>query len=278
MKDGADKLPGQDRTKPDDGAVWGDGPVKSIGRLFMTTFMTDPWGNKLSVARSCTGTVVSDPNSPSEKTVVTANHCVVSHPYNKDGQSGRPDWSRPEWNTNLYFVPGYRDGAKPQGGFTVNTTLATRSYTDSGNSAEDVAMLSLNPAGDGRQIGQIAGTQKIAFDAPRTDGQFTYAFGYTSDYSGAPWLTGQLLGYCAGPASKNTDQPELNHWGITCTMGKGSSGGPHLVGFDAATATGTVVGVNSEGRGGDAGVPALDAASLGTTGKQMYEQAQQPAQ
>ncbi|MFF0220234.1 hypothetical protein [Streptomyces vinaceus] len=61
-------------------------------------------------------------------------------------------------------------------------------------------------------------------------------------------------------------------------MGKGSSGGPQLIGFDAATATGTVVGVNSEGRGGDAGVPALDAASLGATGKQMYEQAQQPAQ
>ncbi|MEV6683284.1 hypothetical protein AB0N09_41520 [Streptomyces erythrochromogenes] len=281
VKDNADRLPDQDRTKPTDGAVWGNGPIKSVGRLFATTLLVDPWGGKQLQDRSCTATVVSDPENPSKRTVVTASHCVVGHPYFKDGQPGYPDWSRPEWDTNLYFVPGYRDGAKPQGGFTVNTTLASRAYVEGGDSGADVAMLAMNPSTGGQQIAQVTGAQKVAFETARHEGQFTYDFGYTSEggEDRQPWKTGQLLGFCAGPATKSTSpQTDPAQWGMACTMGKGSSGGPHFVDFDPATSTGTVVGVNCQAGQGANGERIQAAAAFTSTTRQLYELAQQQDQ
>ncbi|MFE3585486.1 trypsin-like serine peptidase [Streptomyces vinaceus] len=274
----ADKLPDQDRTKPNSGAIWGGAGqiAKSVGRLFMNVSIYNLSTKELETRDlSCTATVV---DSPSGSTVVTAAHCLMGRPYFKDGDPTKgQDTTRPVWDTKAYFVPGYRDGAKPYGGFTVNTSFIPKSYFEKGDLGSDVAMLAMNPAADGRTIAAVTGTQRIQFNAPRSTGQFTYNFGYSADSSGQqePWKTGQLLGYCAGPTTKNTDTPQWNHWGMRCDMVKGSSGGPHLVNFDVTTNTGTVVGVNSLGRPTPDG-SFKDATPLGDTAYRAYLRAQQP--
>lgn len=265
----ADTLPGQDRSKPNTGAVWGGGGkiTQSVGRLFMTSRDDDGSGLEVAMDRSCTATVV---DSPSGTTVLTAAHCLQGHP-------GWPGDKRAEWNTNVYFVPGYRDGLKPQGGFTVNTSYVARPYHDQMDEASDAAMLAMNPAADGRTVAAVTGSQKIQFNAPRHTGQFTYNFGYSADSYGKeePWKTGQLLGYCAGPAARNTQLPTSNHWGMPCNMIRGSSGGPHLTGFDPKSGTGTVVGVNSGARRvQDKRVE--DAAPLNDSAHKLYLRAQHP--
>ncbi|MGA5135392.1 trypsin-like serine peptidase [Streptomyces olivoreticuli] len=261
----ADELPGQDRSKPNTGAVWGGGKIiQSVGRLFMTS----KDGNENGEDRSCTATVV---DSPTGTTVVTAAHCLLAFP-------GWPDDKQAVWDTNVYFAPGYRDGVKPQGGFTVNTTYAARPYHDKRDPGSDVAMLAMNPASDDRTIAAVTGTQKIQFNTPRHIGQFTYNFGYTADSNGKqePWKTGQLLGYCAGPVTQNTQAPQWNHWGMRCNMDKGSSGGPHLIDFGLTSNTGTVIGVNALGRPTPLDGKFEDAAPLGDTAHQVYLRAQQP--
>ncbi|MFC5720796.1 trypsin-like serine peptidase [Streptomyces gamaensis] len=263
----ADDLPGQDRTRPSSGAVWGGGGLvrKTVGRLFMTSYFKDESGKLQADDRSCTGTVVE---GTAGSTVVTAAHCVLS------GDRG----DQAVWDTNVYFVPGYRDGAKPLGGFTVNTTFIPADYKEKLSPGSDVAMLAMNPAADGRKISEITGTQKIRFGAQRGQGQFTYDFGYSAEGYGKeePWRTGQLLGYCAGPAAKDDTHPEWNHWGVRCDMYRGSSGGPHFVDFDAKSGSGTVVGVNSNMNRKD-GKTFEFAAPLGEAARKLYLRAQEPA-
>ncbi|MGW7824104.1 trypsin-like serine peptidase [Streptomyces puniciscabiei] len=272
----ADRLPDQDRTKAGNGAVWGNGPIDSIGRLFTTITEIDPWGNLQHRDISCTATVVSDPANPSHSVVATANHCVASYPYykNNDPRQG-PDWSRPVWNTNLYFVPGYRDGAAPHGGFTIKTVIASHGYTYGGDVSQDFAMLAMNPTADGHSIAEV-GTQKIAFNAPRA-GRFAYDFGYTAVGGQEPWKTGQLLGYCAGEVAHESDPSLSQLFGIPCEMDKGSSGGPTLVDFDPVTETGTVIGVNSLESSTPDGEYTIDHTPLDDTARQEYALAKQQA-
>ncbi|MEU8960535.1 hypothetical protein AB0C89_02350 [Streptomyces sp. NPDC048491] len=278
---GADDLSQQDPRAATTGQVWGGkGQItKSVGRLFRVThFVNLDNGNLETQDRSCTATVVK---SPSRSTVVTAAHCMIDHPYFKnDDETQGKDTSRPVWDTGVYFVPGYRDGAQPMGGFTVRTAYAAKSYLDHVDMGSDVAMLTINPAPDGRPIAAVTGAQNIAFNTHRIPGQFTYNFGYYSEGwripgqgTPQPWETGQLLGYCAGPVSQDIERPQDGQWGMRCDLKAGSSGGPHLLDFDHNTNTGTVVGVNSSTRTTDAG-PVEDAAPLDSTAMLLYARAQ----
>ncbi len=249
----------------DPGAVWthGGAVTKSIGRLFFT--FSDGYDG------SCTATVV---NSANRSTVISAAHCLRT--------VGAPATDS-TWNHNLYFVPGYRNGTKPLGGFTIRT-VATSSRWDADpahTTPDDVALagydtgiLVANPAAGGRRIADVTGSQRIAFTKPVKD-EFIHTFGYPKDRLNDPSAkyAGSRMIHCAGPATPAPKAPLL--WGEPCDMSHGASGGPHLAQFDTRTGVGTVVGVTST-TDGLAGGPAntLYATRLGDSAHRLYTWAQ----
>jgi hypothetical protein len=94
----------------------------------------------------------------------------------------------------------------------------------------DVAMLEMNPAADGRSIAAVVGAQRIVFGA--TPGRQTHQFGYP--------YTSRVL-HCEGPGTQPRRAPQF--FRIPCLMGAGSSGGPYIGDLDPA-GVGTVVAVN----------------------------------
>lgn len=249
----------------DPGATWTHGGAvnKSVGRLFFT--FSDGYDG------SCTATVV---NSANRSTIITAAHCLrgVGAPA-ADGT----------WNRNLYFVPGYRNGTKPLGGFSIKN-MATSSRWDadpSKTTSDDVAVaghdtgiLVANPSAGGRRIADVTGSQKIAFTKPAKD-EFIHTFGYPKDRLNDPsaTYTGSRMIHCAGPAQPGPKAPLL--WGEPCDMSHGASGGPHLAQFDTQSGTGTVVGVTTtsdELAGGQANT--LYATRLGDSAHRLYNWAQ----
>ncbi|GAA0642141.1 hypothetical protein GCM10010174_75860 [Kutzneria viridogrisea] len=201
----------------------------TVGRLFFT--FSDGYDG------SCTATVVG------RDTVVTAAHCLRAT-------------GADEWRHNVYFVPGYRNGSKPHGGFSARTMITSTDW-DTGSSSQDVAAAGhdaafavLNRAG-GRPVAEVVGSQRIGFTPPAS-GRFEHAFGYPHVQSGTKWLGARMV-HCAGPVQQAPKTPAL--WGMRCDMAHGASGGPHFAEFDPATGRGRVVGVTTTGTelGGGAG-------------------------
>ncbi len=250
---------------PDTGATWTHGGAvdKSVGRLFFT--FSDGYDG------SCTATVV---NSANLSTLITAAHCLRG--------VGAPATDS-TWHHNLYFVPGYRNGTKPLGGFSINN-VATSSRWDADPSTTtsadvavagyDAGILVANRSAEGRRIADVTGSQRIAFTKPAED-EFIHTFGYPKDRLNDPGAkyAGSRMIHCAGPARPGPKAPLL--WGEPCDMGHGASGGPHLARFDTRTGTGTVVGVTTTSddlAGGPANT--LYATRLGDSAHRLYDWAQ----
>ncbi len=244
--------------QPDPGAVWthGGAVTTTVGRLFFT--FSDGYDG------SCTATSVRSPN---RSTVVTAAHC-----FRGTGDPADAD----TWNHNVYFVPGYRNGSKPYGGFSVRV-MFTSSRWDTGTDSSEVAVAGydagvavVNPRADGRRLGDAVGSQEIAFQPP-VSGEFVHAFGYPHVQSGTQWLGARMV-HCAGAARPGPDAPLL--FGMRCDMAHGASGGPHLVGFDPATGHGTIVGVTTTGSDLAGGPEERSYATrLGSAAKLLYDRA-----
>ncbi|MFJ5231440.1 trypsin-like serine peptidase [Kitasatospora sp. NPDC088391] len=241
---------------PDPGAVWtyGGAVERSVGRLFFT--FSDGYDG------SCTATVVTAAN---RSTLLTAAHCLRGV-----GPSGADD----TWHHNVYFVPGYRNGAKPLGGFSA-AALATSTAWDADpgtTTSEDVAeaghdtgVAVLNRAPDGRRAADVTGSQRIAFTRP-AEGESVHTFGYPASRLNNPAdkYAGSRLIHCAGPDRPSPVAPPL--WGTTCDMSHGASGGPHFVDFDPRTGTGTVIGVTTTTDDLAGGLPGTLYATRLTTG------------
>ncbi|TSB17724.1 trypsin-like serine peptidase [Streptomyces benahoarensis] len=250
---------------PDSGAVWAHGGAveKNVGRLFFT--FSDGYDG------SCTATVVTGAN---RSTVITAAHCLrgVGSP-SVDGT----------WYHNFYFAPGYRNGTKPLGGFSVRTMATssrwdadpdTTESSDVAAAGYDTGLLVANPAAGGQLIADVTGSQRIGFGQPVGD-EFVHAFGYPNYGLNAPGdkYVGSRMIHCAGTSHPGSKVPLL--WGETCDMSAGSSGGPHLARFDTRTGIGTVVGVTTtdeELAGGQ--TPTLYATRLGDSAHRLYDWAQ----
>ncbi|MGW2399698.1 trypsin-like serine peptidase [Kitasatospora sp. NPDC001664] len=244
---------------PDPGAVWTHGGAveRSVGRLFFT--FSDGYDG------SCTATVVTAPN---RSTVVTAAHCL---------RGAGPSAAADTWRHNLYFVPGYRNGGKPLGGFSV-AVMATSSAWDTAATSDeaalgghDAATAVLNRSADGRRVADVTGSQRIAFSPPR-EGEFTHAFGYPKDRLNNPEgkYTGSRMIHCAGPVRTSPAAPPLR--GTTCDMSHGASGGPQFAAFDTRTGTGTVVGVTTTTEELAGGLPGtLYATRFGDAARQLYD-------
>jgi V8-like Glu-specific endopeptidase len=251
--------------RPDPGATWTHGGAvnKNVGRLFFT--FSDGYDG------SCTATVV---HSANRSTIITAAHCLRG--------VGSPAADR-TWNHNIYFVPGYRNGTKPLGGFSVkNMATSSRWDTDrSKTTSEDVAVagydtgiLVANPSAGGRLIADVTGSQKIAFTKPAKN-EFIHTFGYPNGQLNDPNVTyaGSRMIHCAGPAEPGPKAPLL--WGEPCDMSHGASGGPHLAQFDTRTGNGTVVGITTTTDQLAGGQPhTLYATRLGDSAHRLYNWAQ----
>ncbi|MCD0448468.1 trypsin-like peptidase domain-containing protein [Actinocorallia sp. API 0066] len=195
------------------GAVWplDGGVVPSVGKVFFTLDGRD---------YLCSGAAV---RSASRDLVVTAGHCAR-------GASGR-------WAENWIFVPGYREGGGPQGGFPARLMAVPDQWASKADDDYDVAMVALHQR-RGKHVADLVGANTIAFGRPR--GRPVHAFGYPSQGR----YDGERLAYCAGTPEPDPHRATVAQ-GLHCDLTQGSSGGPWLIGFDPATGTGTVTSVSS---------------------------------
>ncbi|MFI6294000.1 trypsin-like serine peptidase [Nonomuraea sp. NPDC050790] len=196
------------------GSRWVTGGLvsKTTGRVFLTVAGVD---------FVCSAGTVKSAN---RDVVVTAGHCV------KDGAG--------EWADNWTFVPGYQEGGgQPYGAYTARRMFVAGPWSRSGDDSYDVGMVALNTH-RGRHVGDVVGFQEIAFNGAR--GGQAYGFGYPAD----PPYDGERLFYCAGRL-RNDPYGQTRDQGLGCDMTAGSSGGPWLTRFDAATGKGTVTSVSS---------------------------------
>ncbi|MGW0810050.1 trypsin-like serine peptidase [Nonomuraea sp. NPDC002799] len=196
------------------GSRWGTGGLvaRTTGRVFLTVAGAD---------FVCSASTIRSRN---RDVVVTAGHCV------KDGTG--------EWAANWTFVPGYEaDGRQPYGHYAARRMFVAGPWSRSADDNYDVGMVALATS-RGRHVADVVGTQEIAFNRPR--GGQAFGFGYPAD----PPYSGDHLVYCAGrlradPYGQSRDQ------GLGCDMTAGSSGGPWMGTFDAATGKGTIVSLSS---------------------------------
>ncbi|WP_330300321.1 trypsin-like serine peptidase [Streptomyces sp. NBC_00503] len=206
--------------------------AKTVGRLYASGVD----GN----LGACTATVIG------VHTVITAAHCV------RTSVEGAPA-SEATWDMGLYFVPGYRSGTAPYGGFTVRRVRMAENWQNYGL---DVAMLEMNPGADGRSISEATGVQPVSFSGePDTStSTSTHFFGYP--------YTDRLL-HCSGTGGWEADKALRR---VPCMMGVGSSGGPYISG-DAAT--GSVIAVNISG-----GDDMSYGTALGAYAQSLYRQSE----
>ena len=191
----------------------------------------------------CTASVVA---SPGEDLLVTAAHCL-----NAGDGSG--------YNSDIVFIPGYRDGTTPYGIWTPERLLVAPQWASSADPDFDVGFVVLQPR-DGQNIQQVLGANKLGYDPGYQE--LVRVTGYP-DSAGAP-IT------CVNwTARQSATQLRFDCGGYT----GGTSGSPRVTDFDPQTRTGTIVGViGGYQQGGD--TPSVSySAYFGRAVRQLYEQA-----
>jgi hypothetical protein len=238
--DGLHPVPGRRSSVGDRlGGEWraGTKTARTVGRLFLS------YGGK---NHSCTATHVRVSGSRMG-IVATAGHCVVLQ---------RGDHAVPKGD--LYFVPGYRDGQAPYGGFSVRRISVPSGWTGPDQPGDiligsDQAFLTLNPNAAGKTIAQATGSagQQMTLNGARL-GERAYLFGYAAEsakhaYENTPAFTGNRLAACWGPLQLWAGHANGDLTGLACGAGAGSSGGPRFVRFDPRSGRGLLVGINNAG-------------------------------
>lgn len=161
----------------------------------------------------CTGSVVQ---SAGQSIVVTAAHCVHG------GKGGG-------YNTDIVFVPGYRDGAEPQGEWPIRSIVVDQRWIDSTDPDLDVAFLVLGTV-DNKTIASVLGGNKLGINL---------GFGRTVALTGYPSSAGEPIA-----CFNTTTQQSAYQMKISCpSFPGGTSGSPWLTAFNRTTRTGTVIGV-----------------------------------
>lgn len=198
-------------------------PNRQIGRLI---FDTNP-SPTITSWNHCTATAT---NSENKSLVLTAGHCVY-------------DITNRRWYTQLWFYPGYENGAR-LGAWPVRLMSTTANYYSTGSSADDMAIVLVNKDSAGVPLVNRVGGHGIAFNQP-VNGIRT-SFGYPVTDSRWPGFTasGHDLYYCQGQDTYYASGTFAGQMQLTCRMTGGASGGPWLSSV-ASTWLGTSVSVNS---------------------------------
>jgi V8-like Glu-specific endopeptidase len=203
-----------------DSEVWtshGVMPARTVGKLFFRT----PRGDS-----SCTATVITAPN---RRTIWTAGHCVA------DGEG--------TWYSLFRFHPDRLNGASPYGAWDWRVAAAPRGWTTARNHGYDLAAIALAPV-SGRGVADLVGSQGYRFGGPYK--QDVHVFGYPGELrSPLRKVNSELLRYCTGETWKIGTL--RTHLGVSCNMGRGSSGGPWLADLQLARGWGYLVGNVSTG-------------------------------
>lgn len=222
------------------GALWPQqGTVRNtIGKVFFTLNGRDFLCSAATIA------------STNKDLVVTAGHCAHN---GKDG-----------WAENWIFVPGYRDGAGPAGGFTARRMFVPDQWSKAGDDDYDVSMVALATS-EGKHVADAVGAHPIAFDQPR--GRQAYGFGYPA--SGR--YNGERLAYCSGRPHSDP-HGVTSAQGLRCDMTQGSSGGPWLSKFDSGSGAGVVTSVSSFKYADDGAT--MYGPYFGSSIRRLYNQAQ----
>lgn len=185
----------------------GQDPAESphVGKVFFSTSAGD---------FVCSGNLVESTNG---STVTTAGHCVVD-----DGA----------FVDHLVFAPAYEDGSAPYGLWAAEELATTAGWAESGDIEKDVGFAVLETR-DGRSAADVVGdASPIVFDRPRGLSFSSYGYPATSPYDG------ETLHRCQDQAQQDPFGSSTR--GISCDMGRGSSGGPWFIGEGADGAQNSV--------------------------------------
>ena len=158
----------------------------------------------------CTASVI---HSPDGDLAITAAHCVT-------GTSGP-----------IEFVPGYDNGSKPYGVWTVTKVYVDHAWASSSSPDDDFAFLRIGLPASGVPIEDETGAEQLATGAPASR-QMVQVIGYPNASSQPVTCQNWLREPMA-------DQLEFDCGGYT----DGTSGGPFLSEVDQATGQGMVIGV-----------------------------------
>jgi len=158
----------------------------------------------------CTASVV---DSPDGDLAITAAHCVT-------GISG-----------TIAFVPGYDNGNKPYGVWTVTKVYVDQAWSSSSSQDDDFAFLRISSPSSSTPVEDVTGAERLATGTPASR-QLVEVIGYPNatnqPVTCQNWLrepmAGQLEFDCGG-------YPD------------GTSGGPFLSEVDQLTGQGLVIGV-----------------------------------
>jgi V8-like Glu-specific endopeptidase len=163
------------------------------------------------------GSYVASAAAIGKNGIWTAGHCVHSG-------NGQPSG----WSTNLVFVPGYKDGAAPFGQFTMRQVFCRTNWYKQGNPGglfEDMGAAILNPL-NGRMLSQVVGWLGFAWNFPRN--QVWTSLGYPGE---SPF-NGQRMWQDTAPYANDGSVPgSPQPIGIGCSMTRGCSGGPWVLGL-----------------------------------------------
>jgi hypothetical protein len=238
-----------DRTATDASGANTGFPARAHGKVFFTIEGGSKPGDFV-----CSGTAVS---SNSHTLVWTAGHCV------NDAEFGGG------FATNWEFVPGYRDGERPFGGWPAKQLLTTDDWRQKANVRVDLGAAVVARDAQGRGLEDVVGARGIAFGTPRQ--QAYAALGYPALPTLLhPEFDGERLYRCDSmlTASDDPPGPGPQTMEIDCDMTGGSSGGGWVI--DG----GRIASVVSYGYAGD--LFHLYGPYQGQTAQSLYDQASGP--
>lgn len=163
----------------------------------------------------------------SSDVVLTAGHCAI------DPETGT------KTNSEMIFIPGYRNGTAPYGVWQAQfftTTEAWKNTAKAGlrpNEGGDVAFVGLKDNSEGESIEKVVGSLGIAFD--QACNQTYTQFGYPAE---APYGGELLYSHTAGYAGADTTGGFLPvPMKIASDFTRGASGGPWVVGVGTGAPT-----------------------------------------
>jgi V8-like Glu-specific endopeptidase len=171
----------------------------------------------------CSGSVV---DSPAGDLVLTAAHCVATG----DGTPAR---------TGMSFIPGYHDGVRPYGVWTVASAAVDPQFLAGADPDHDIAFLAVEPVDGAGPIEDATGGFPIVFDPGAGDS--VRAIGYPDEDAGPTVRSGVTQRF--SPTQLVLPAPGLED---------GTSGGPWLrAGADGPEVVGVTGGYEQGGYSSD---------------------------
>jgi hypothetical protein len=173
-----------------------------------------------------TGTKIEGP-SPTSNVVLTAGHCAI------DPETGT------KTNSEMIFIPGYRNGTAPYGVWPAEFFTTTETWKNTAkegsrpNEGGDLAFIGLSNNSEGKSVEKVVGSLGIGFDQVCNQTYTQFGYPAESPYSGE-LLYSHTTGY-AGADTEGAFTPVPMK--IASDFTRGASGGPWAVGIGTGAPT-----------------------------------------